>query len=78
MAAKETKTKKILHRVGTEIKERPPRVLATTKRKFGAARAEAQRKAILLSKAREAGAKIPKAPTRKDVLSRIKERSATG
>lgn len=77
MAKKETKTKKILHRVGTEIKERPPRVLAKTAKKKGAAAAERQRKAILLSKARAAGAKIPY-PTRDQVLSRIKERSSTG
>lgn len=54
------KTQRILHRVGTELKERPPSVLAKTRRKAGAARAEKQRVAILLSKARRRGARIPK------------------
>lgn len=48
-----------LEAVGHELKVNPPSVLASTRRKFGAARAEKQRKAILLSKARAAGAKIP-------------------
>ena len=50
----------ILGRVGKELKENPPAILAKTRRKSGAKRAEAQRKAILLSKARKAGARIPK------------------
>lgn len=74
MAKKQTKTQKILHRVGKEIKEKPPRVLAKTKKKFGAERAERQRKAILLAKARKAGASIPP-PTKDQVLKRMKERS---
>ena len=37
---------------GRELKQNPPRVLARTSKKFGAKRAEAQRKAIILSKAR--------------------------
>jgi hypothetical protein len=49
-----------LEKIGHEIKVNPPKILAHTKRKFGKARAEAQRKAILLEKARKAGAKIPK------------------
>ncbi len=52
--------KTILGRAGKELKENPPAILARTRRKFGAKRAEAQRRAILLSKARKAGAKIPK------------------
>lgn len=52
-------SRSVLHTVGREMKERPPRILSSTRRKFGPARAEAQRKAILLSKARKAGANIP-------------------
>ncbi len=54
------KSKKILHRVGTELKENPPSVLAKTRRKFGAKRAEKQRVKILLEKARRRGARIPR------------------
>lgn len=54
-----TKTEGILQSAGHEIKTNPPKVLAQTRRKYGPARAEAQRKAILLSKARTLGAKIP-------------------
>lgn len=52
--------KTILGRVGEELKKNPPAILAKTRRKSGAKRAEAQRRAILLSKARKAGARIPK------------------
>lgn len=48
-----------LEAIGKELKVNPPAVLNSTKRKFGAQRAEKQRKAILLSKGREAGVKIP-------------------
>lgn len=48
-----------LESIGHEMKVNPPAILAATRRKFGAERAEAQRKAILLSKARKAGANIP-------------------
>lgn len=54
-----SKTDSILEKTGHELKENPPAVLASTKRKFGAARAESQRKAILLSKSRKLGAKLP-------------------
>lgn len=50
-----------LESIGHELKVNPPAVLNSTRRKFGAARAEKQRKAILLSKARQAGVKIPSA-----------------
>ncbi|HZM78491.1 MAG TPA: hypothetical protein VFC19_22420 [Candidatus Limnocylindrales bacterium] len=53
MAEKKT----TLQRIGHELKQNPPRVLGKTARKFGRARAEKQRVAILLSKARRAGAK---------------------
>ena len=52
------KTSAILGSVGRELKENPPSVLATTRRKKGAVAAESQRKAILLSKARTRGARI--------------------
>lgn len=51
----------ILSRVGRELKRNPPAVLETTRRKKGKRRAEKQRRAILLSKARAAGADIPNA-----------------
>ena len=49
-----------LQRVGHEMKVNPPRILAHTASKFGAARAARQRKAILLAKARRSGARIPR------------------
>lgn len=49
----------ILKSVGHELKVNPPKVLAKTRRKKGAKQAERQRRAILLSKARRAGANIP-------------------
>lgn len=49
-----------LDAIGKEMKANPPAILNATRRKFGVERAEAQRKAILLSKARQAGVKIPK------------------
>jgi hypothetical protein len=55
-----SRNEKILEGVGTEIKENPPKVLASTAQKFGPARAAKQKVAILLSKARRAGASIPK------------------
>lgn len=44
-----------------ELKERPPAVLARTRKKEGAGQANKQRVAIAFSKARAAGAKIPEA-----------------
>lgn len=52
-------TRGILESVGHELKTNPPKQLAKTARKFGAADAAKQRTAILLSKARRAGARIP-------------------
>jgi hypothetical protein len=54
----QTKTKKILSSVGKELKKNPPKILAKTAEKKGAAQAEKQRKAILLNKARAKGAKV--------------------
>jgi hypothetical protein len=50
----------IIERAGHEMKVNPPKILAHTAAKFGAKRAEEQRVAILLSKARKKGAKIKK------------------
>ena len=54
------RSKDIVEDVGHELKVNPPRILAKTTRKFGHQRAEKQRVAILLSKARKAGASIGK------------------
>ena len=54
-----TRTVSILSGVGHELKTNPPAILAKTRRKSGVKRAAKQRTAILLSKAREAGANIP-------------------
>ena len=53
-----SKSKSIIKKVGHELKVNPPRILAKTAKKKGKAAAEKQRVAILLSKARRAGAKI--------------------
>ena len=52
--------KSILESVGHELKTNPPKQLAKTARKFGKKDANRQRVAILLSKARKAGANIPR------------------
>lgn len=57
--ATDRKSRDILDSVGKELKSNPPGVLAKTRRKKGPARAESQRVAILLNKARKQGAKIP-------------------
>jgi transposase len=54
------KRKSKLRAIGHELKVNPPQQLAKTKRKFGAKDAEAQRRAILLNKARKAGVSVPK------------------
>lgn len=51
----------ILKGIGEELKENPPSILAKTRRKKGKKAAGKQRVAILLSKARKAGADIPDA-----------------
>lgn len=60
IAEKGYKGKSIVHKMFSEIKQNPPAVLAKTRRKKGAARANKQRVAIGLSKARAAGVRIPK------------------
>lgn len=52
-------TKTILKSVGKELKQNPPSILAKTAKKKGKTQANKQRVAILLSKARKAGARIP-------------------
>jgi hypothetical protein len=55
-------TQSILQSVGDELKNNPPSIVQSTRQKFGANRALKQSRAILLSKARKRGAKIPYAP----------------
>jgi hypothetical protein len=62
----ETKSKGLIESAGREMKDNPPAILASTRRKFGSARAESQRRAILLSKARAKGARIPKPKSMKE------------
>ena len=54
-----SKSNQILATVGNEMKERPPKILASTEAKFGPKRAEKQRVAILLNKSRKMGARLP-------------------
>lgn len=56
-----TRKTRILSSVGRELKRNPPSILAKTRRKKGPAAARRQKTAILLSKARRAGARIRKA-----------------
>lgn len=56
MASK--RTARLLTGIGRELKENPPSVLEKTRKKKGVKAAEAQRRAILLSKARAMGADI--------------------
>lgn len=55
----ESRSARILHAVGTEMKHDPPAILAKTRREKGKKAANRQRVAILLNKARAAGAHIP-------------------
>lgn len=57
--AQVSRLQRVLADVGHEIKHNPPKILGHTRRKFGAKRAEKQRRAILLSKARNRGHFIP-------------------
>lgn len=58
MAKNNSRSSKLLSSIGGELKENPPEVLAKTRKKKGKAAAEKQRVAILLSKARKAGARV--------------------
>ena len=53
------KSKEKIEEAGHEIKVNPPKILAKTRKKFGKKRADKQKVAIMLSKARTMGAKIP-------------------
>ena len=55
---KQSYSTSVLESVGNELKENPPKILARTRARFGVKRAEKQRVAILLSKARKRGAKV--------------------
>lgn len=57
---KKTKTKRILEEVGHELKVNEPSAVAKTRAKKGAKAARKQEVAIMLSKARSRGARIPK------------------
>ena len=59
--AGQTRSAIILSGIGSELETNPPSILAKTRRKKGKKAAEEQRVAILLSKARDAGARIPRA-----------------
>lgn len=52
----------IIHRMAKEVKEDPPAALVKQRRKKGKKAAEKMRRAIILSKARRAGARIPRKP----------------
>ena len=54
-----TRTARILTGIGRELKDNPPDILEKTLKKKGKKAAESQRREILLSKARAAGADIP-------------------
>lgn len=54
-----SKTQRLIRAAGHELKENPPRVLRSTQRKKGKQFARKQEVAIMLSKARAAGADIP-------------------
>lgn len=59
-----TQTQAKIEEAGHEMKMSPPKILAKTRKKSGALAANKQRIAIMLSKARAAGAKIPTAKGR--------------
>jgi hypothetical protein len=58
LGAGKSKTKKLVEKAGHELKVNPPKVLKQTEKKKGKAQAEKQRIAIMLSKARAAGADV--------------------
>ena len=55
-----------VQRAFAEVTKSPPKVVAQTKRKKGPTQAHKQSVAIALSKARQAGAKVPYAGVKKD------------
>lgn len=55
-----TKTRRKVASAMREVHRNTPKIVERTRRKYGKARAEKQRKAIGLAKARRRGARIPK------------------
>lgn len=55
-----TRTQKILKSVGKELKLKEPEIVKKTRERLGPKRAMSQKIAILLSKSRKRGARIPK------------------
>jgi hypothetical protein len=55
-----SKTKRLIQEAGDEVKHDEPAIVEHTRRKFGSKRAKAQKKAIMLDKARRGGARIPR------------------
>lgn len=53
------RTDRIISDTASELKRNPPRILEKTRAKSGQAAAQAQRTAIILSKSRAKGARIP-------------------
>ncbi len=58
MAKKKTKSDRLVEAAGREVKENPPASLRKKRREEGPEAAETMRRAIVLSKARAAGARI--------------------
>lgn len=50
----------VIHAAFSEVNSNPPKVVQSTYKKYGASRARKQQVAIALSKARKAGASIPR------------------
>jgi hypothetical protein len=55
-----TKSRKLLDRAFAEVLYKTPRIVKRTRRKFGKEAARKQTIAIAFSKARKAGARLPK------------------
>lgn len=75
MRKRRGRTAKILERVGHELKASPPRSVKRERLRKGPRAAEAMRRAILLSKARRAGADVPDAPRAKRRRGRTRGRT---
>jgi hypothetical protein len=56
----ETKSRRLVRAASSEVEANEPEIVGHTRRKFGPKRAERQKTAIKLDKARRRGAKIPK------------------
>lgn len=60
MSKQKTKTQKKVSAAFREVNKKEPTIVGKTREKKGSAAAKKQKVAIALSKAREAGARIPK------------------